>query len=159
MRRPTQIKRKAAGVIQVTALLLLQLYPVLPVFGHFAYPVRHGAVCRMDHHLCGCSLERIANHTCCCFRSIEILRSMLKQQEMKSTPNPGTKRAPRFILPTCGDEPDFISAPLGKIKFLRFAAGPERPDFLLIIYRPVCGNTFRSRSSEPPDPPPKFITT
>ncbi len=163
MYKSTRFKKKAIAVIQVTALLLLQVYSVLPVFGHFVAPVRYGTVCRCDHHLCGCPVDRIASRTCCCFRSGAMGRSMMDHHEMdhhkkESIPESDRERLARFVCPPCGNELDFVPASLEKIKFLRFAAASERPVLLWFFHPSDSGDTFQTRASEPLDPPPKFTT-
>ncbi len=159
MHRSSRITKKAAAVIQVTVLLLLQVYSVLPVFGHFVAPVRHGAVCRGDHRLCGCPLERIANRTCCCFKSSEMAMSRMDHHKMKLMTKSDMNRLVRFVCPACGNQPDFVRNSLEKIKFLRFAACSVRPILLWVFNLTEPGGTFETRSNEPPDPPPKFIAS
>jgi len=157
MNQSSRFKRKATAVIQVTALLLLQVYSVLPVFGHFAAPVRHGAVCHGDHRLCGCPLDRIANRTCCCFKSGAMGKNTMDHHKMESMPESEMERWARFVCPPCGNEPDFVPASLEKIKFLRFAATSERPVLPWVFDLSQSGDTFHTRANEPPDPPPKAI--
>ena len=162
MLQSSRFKKKAIAVIQVAALLLLQVYSVLPAFGHFVPAVRHGAVCRGDHRLCGCPVERIANQTCCCFKSGAMGRNMMDHHKMdhekkESIPESDRERLPRFVCPPCGNEPDFVPASLEKIKFLRFAATSEGPVLLWVSNLLESGGTFKARSNEPPDPPPKFF--
>ena len=158
MYQSSQFKKRAAAVIQVTALLLLQVYSVLPVFGYYIAPVRRAAVCHGDHQLCGCPLERIANRTCCCFKSSEMAMSRIDHHKTESMPNLDMRPSARLSSPSCGSQQDLSSVSLEKIKFLRFEATPERPAFLLVFKLSVSGSTFQTRSNEPPDPPPKFIT-
>lgn len=159
----SQLKRRAVAVVQVVALLLLQVYSVLPVFGHFVSPVSHGPVCRGDHRLCGCPLERIANRTCCCFKSSEMAMNMMdhhmNDHKMDSMSKSEMNRLPRFVCPPCGNQLSFVSANLEKIKFLRLSATPEGPDFPLALNQPISGELFESISKEPPDPPPKAVTS
>ena len=157
MYQSSRFKRKATAGIQVTALLLLQVYSVLPAFGHFVAPVRHGAVCHGDHRLCGCSAERIANRTCCCFKSGAMGMSMMDHHKMESMPESDMERLARFVCPPCGNEPDFVPASFEKIKFLRFAATSEGPLLLWVFNLSQSGDTFPTRANEPPDPPPKSI--
>jgi hypothetical protein len=158
MYQSSQFKKRTAAVIQVTALLLLQVYALLPGLGHFVAPVSHGAVCRGDHRLCGCPVERIANRTCCCFKSSAMAMGMMEHHQMNSMPGPDMNRLARFVCPPCGSQPDFVSVSLEKIKFLRFEAISEEPHFLWVFNLSESGNTFQTRSNEPPDPPPEFIT-
>jgi len=157
MYQSSRFKRRFAAVAQVTALLLLQVYALLPGWGHFVAPVRHGAVCRGDHRLCGCPVERIANRTCCCFKSSEMARNMMEHHKMEVMPKSDIKRLARFVCPPCGNQPDFVSPSLEKIKFLRLEAGSENPYLPLIFNLAESGDTFQTRSNEPPDPPPKSI--
>jgi hypothetical protein len=159
MIQSAQFIRRAAAVTQVTALLFLQIYAALPAFGHFVAPGRAGAVCRGDHRLCGCPLERIANRTCCCFKSSEMAASGMEHHKMESLPVSEIAPLARFVCPPCGAQPNFIFTSLEKIKFLRFAATPEGPDFLVGFNLSLFWNRFQSRSNEPPDPPPKSIAS
>ncbi len=158
MYHSSRFKKRAAAVIQITALLFLQVYALLPGFGHFVAPVSHGAVCRGDHRLCGCPLERIANRTCCCLKSSEMAMNMMDHHKMESMPGSEINRSARLVCPPCGTQSDFVSVSLEKIKFLRFEACSEGPDFLWVFNLLESGDTFQTRSNEPPDPPPDFTT-
>ncbi len=159
MYQSLQFKKRFAAVIQVTALLLLQVYALLPGLGHFVAPASHGAVCLGDHRLCGCPLEKIASRTCCCFKSAEMTGNMLghHKHKMELTPKADMERWPRYVCPPCGNQPDFVSASLEEIKFLRLEAASECPYLLWVFNLAETGDTFRTRSNEPPDPPPKSI--
>jgi hypothetical protein len=60
---------KTAAFIQITALLLLQFYSVAPLFSRNFVSYARVMRCTGDHAKCGCSPERIAAHTCCCYQS------------------------------------------------------------------------------------------
>jgi hypothetical protein len=60
---------KTAAFIQLTALMLLQIYSVAPVFSRNLISYARVMRCTGDHAKCGCSPERIAAHTCCCYQS------------------------------------------------------------------------------------------
>jgi hypothetical protein len=159
MYQSSQFKKRIAAITQVTALLLLQVYALLPGWGHFVAPVRHGAVCRGDHRLCGCPLERIANRTCCCFKSSEMAGNMMEHHKMGLKPRSDMNRLARFVCPPCGNQPDFVSPSLEKIKFLRLDAASEGPYLLWAFNLSESGDTFQTRSNEPPDPPPRSIAS
>lgn len=161
MNKPFRWRKRTEALIQVTALLFLQVYSILPIFGHFVAPIRHNLVCSGDHQICGCPLEKIFNHTCCCFRSAEIIKSSMDYQKEPTKPISRTdlNRLPQFVGPPCGHHQDMSFTSTENIIFLRFAAAPEGPDFLLALIAPTSGDPFRTRSNEPPDPPPKFFTS
>ncbi len=148
-----------ANLIQVAALFFLQVYAALPVFGHMAAPVHHGAVCRGDHRLCGCPLEKIVNQTCCCFQSADMSIDLINHHEMHSAQMPvvNMNRLLRLACLPCGSDPDFEFASLEKIKFLRFTPVLEGSDSFGTFNFPISGGSLQTRSIEPPDPPPKFI--
>jgi len=159
MDKAARLTKRVATLIQVTALLFLQAYSILPVFGDFVAPPRHGAICGGDHQICGCPLEKIANRTCCCFKSGDLAKSLMEQNKSQTRPISAADitRMARFVSPPCGDHPDINIASIEKIIFLRFAATPEGPDFLSALNPAVSGDPLRTRSNEPPDPPPKFF--
>ena len=158
MHKLSGMRNATAALIQVTVLLFLQAYSILPAFGHFVAPVRHGAVCSGDHQTCGCPLEKIANRTCCCFKSADLAKSLMEQNKSQTGSMSGAdiNRMARFVSPPCGDHPDINITSIEKIIFLRFAAAPEGPDFLSALNPAGSGDPLRTRSNEPPDPPPKF---
>jgi hypothetical protein len=151
--------KESTAVIQVTALMLLQLYSIFPAFGHFVAPPKHGAACRGDHRLCGCPLDRIANRTCCCFKSLEMARNLMEHHKKEFMPNSDIKRLARFACPPCGNQSDFISPSLENFKFLRLEAASEAPHLLWLFNLSESGDTYQTRSKEPPDPPPRSITS
>ncbi len=154
----SQFRKRAAAVAQVAAILLLQVYSLLPMFGHFTSAVSHGAVCRGDHRLCGCPPERIVNRTCCCFKSLERTMNLIEHLKIKETiPRSEINRIARYACPPCGKEPDFVPASVQTIKFLRFAATAEGPYLPWVFNIVESGETFQTRSNEPPDPPPKSL--
>ena len=158
MDKAARLRKRVATLIQVTALLFLQAYSILPVFGDFVAPPRHGAICSGDHQICGCPLEKIANRTCGCFKSGDLAKSLMEQNKSQTRPISAADitRMARFVSPPCGDHPDINIASIEKIIFLRSAATPEGPDFLSALNPAVSGDPLRTRSNEPPDPPPKF---
>ncbi len=64
-------KRKArvAAVLQLLALLVLQLALLTPPIAMALAATKPHKVCQGDHTLCGCPPERIAAGTCCCAMS------------------------------------------------------------------------------------------
>lgn len=55
--------------VQLMALLLVQGYFLTPALLKLAKPAVAGKICSGNHQLCGCPPDRIANKTCCCFRT------------------------------------------------------------------------------------------
>jgi hypothetical protein len=159
MNKPSRMTKRTAALFQVSVLLFLQAYSILPVFGHFVAPVRQGLVCRGDHQICGCPLERILNRTCCCFRSAEIIKSLMGQQKDPTKPisKADINRLARLVGPPCGNHQDMSFTTMENIIFLRSVFTPEGPDFHFSLNPPISGDSLRTRSIEPPDPPPKSI--
>lgn len=157
MNKPPQVIKGAAALLQAAILVFLQVYSIFPAFRDFVAPFRHGAVCCGDHRICGCPLEKIVNQTCCCFKSAEIAKSLMDHHKNTTMSKSDINRLARFVSPPCGDQPDLNPPSIEKIIFLRFAATHAGPDFLLALYPPISGDPVRTRSNEPPDPPPKSI--
>ncbi len=61
--------RKLLLSLQLLAVLFLPMSALLPVAAQASAPRSSVHGCFHDHRLCGCSPERIADHTCCCARS------------------------------------------------------------------------------------------
>ncbi len=83
----------------------------------------------------------------------------MDQNKIRSMPGSDINRMLRFVCPPCGNQPDFVPISLEKIKFLRLAAIPEGPDFASLFNLLISEDMFEARSKEPPDPPPKVITS
>ena len=157
--RIRQIKKSTIVGIQLAALLLLQVYSSKPIFGLLIGPNNHSAVCQGDHRLCGCSPEKIANRTCCCFRYKSFPKAchlkMYCECESKSSVKPETSRGPRLVCyPSCGGQPNLITASFER--FLPIKFNPDLFNNLLFYYHLVFREDFQGRSKEPPDPPPKI---
>ncbi len=70
MRHANDHRKKNVGVLlQIAAMVMLLCAPYLPLLAGAASIHAQRGRCFMDHRLCGCSPERIASRTCCCFRN------------------------------------------------------------------------------------------
>ncbi len=78
---------------------------------------------------------------------------------MELKPRSDMNRLARLVCPPCGNQPDFVSASLEKIKFLRLEAASEGPYLLWVFNLSESGDTIQTRSNEPPDPPPRSIAS
>ena len=96
-------KANVGVVIQITAMIMLLCTPHLPILTHaLAVRVQPGH-CFMDHRLCGCSPERIAARTCCCYRNMEPVETPAKHgccDLMAKAHEPPAKAA---VQPGCCD--------------------------------------------------------
>jgi hypothetical protein len=114
--------------------------------------------CSGDCDICGCSPERRANHTCCCWQ--KKLRHQHEQEEANLPPCcRKTKRSAGPIL-TC-------NCPCGSNKTIGLWGGSQNEQ---LPYRfagvvPVCAgeqhlalplDRLADRHGDPPDPPPKL---
>jgi hypothetical protein len=151
-----RIQKGTAVGLQLVALLFLQVYSVKPVFSLLFGPKIQSATCQGDHRLCGCSPERIANQTCCCFRFKSLPKACHLKMHCgsKSAARSETNHWPRLVCyPSCGGQPSFITASFEK--FLPFDSVPKILDGLSLYYHPIPLEGSGSRSKEPPTPPPK----
>ena len=64
-----QGNRKAGVALQLAAMVMLLSAPYWPVLARALDLHARPGQCAMDHRLCGCSPERIASRTCCCFKN------------------------------------------------------------------------------------------
>jgi hypothetical protein len=157
--RKRQLQRKmvfAAGV-QLLALLVLQSYFLVPLCSQFLVSAPHGASCQHDHRLCGCSPERSASRTCCCFQSkpkcCQGKETPAAEALAKPDQRPGR---PILCAIPCGSQPKLVLTSLQEIKFLQFASVPLTAQVSVTNYPALVPGTSPRRFLDPPDPPPKI---
>ncbi len=74
-------RRKRVGVaLQIAAMVMLLCTPHLPLLARALDAHARPGRCAMDHRICGCSPERIASRTCCCFRNMKAAEASVKQR-------------------------------------------------------------------------------
>ncbi|MFZ3209150.1 MAG: hypothetical protein WA140_10000 [Geobacteraceae bacterium] len=166
MRSPLIIKSLA--FLQIFAAILLYLHVFVPSTVRLIRGEGRLQGCFGDHRLCGCSPERIADRTCCCYQS----RSSKPAKPEKPCCHPpndavadhspqtgredaGTDSAPSMRATPCGSL-TFMGISSNDLKFIHPVLARIMPDEScghLLFLQPT---TLQSRFIEPPLPPPKL---
>lgn len=147
--------------VQLVALILLQVPLFLPLAGKVLFSSARGAVCHGDHRLCGCSAERIANHTCCCARSAEAARLAAGQDEQDSDDScchprqRPTSRHSLTMAPCGAASPLFVSS-VQDYLFAQYPGELSLPVTLDLAFFD-CPGTVSTGYFDPPDPPPRML--
>jgi len=158
---------KFGAVLQLAVLLLVQFSAVAPGLArslHHAVAVGH---CCGDHVKCGCSPERIASRTCCCYQNKRMNAFSSEKRSccsMKSCSMEGHSDAaddldrskPAVSSIPCGCDPNYSPVSVENLKFLK-------PYLLHVASVPTFTGqylsmrlSFLSRYTDPPDPPPRL---
>lgn len=143
--------------MQVVAILLLQCYPFAPYMGRKPAQPK----CSGNHAQCGCSPERIASRTCCCFhRKPDCCGKEKGHDGAHVAGRAESPSLPSLSTAPCGGAPKFITASLDKLKFVRPETFLSTPSGCSSLFTYFLRETAPSRFMEPPDPPPKltFLT-
>ncbi len=151
--------RKIALATQIAALLLVQFYGLVPSLSlAFATPHRSG-LCRGNHVECGCSPERIASRTCCCYRHKPSCCDLDNYHGDAPAVARNTPAPPSLGTTPCGSSANFVLPSVEQLKFVlpdSYLATLPGSFFLLLF--PV-KETVSGRVAEPPDPPPKLMNS
>lgn len=179
-------KRHIIGFLMTAIYLLITLSPLAPLAMH-SKRIAHAVTgeCSGDCRVCGCSAERSANHTCCCWQkrlrqhAHEDHDSCESEHHTKvasccsagknagsehhddtATANnkPATKGTPIVITCCpCGSGKHLAFGGTEKTQHLpfRFSNAIPLPQESNLIPEPL-GN-LTSCHNDPPDPPPKLI--
>ena len=135
-----------------TVVVMSPLAPAAMRSAHLAHAFT--GKCSGDCNICGCSLERRAARTCCCWQK--------KLREQAHQPDHCKKKDDfhKVILTCgcpCGGEKQLSVDVSGKFKHLP----AQNQDFLSTLYEsrniqnpPL---SLADRRDEPPDPPPEYI--
>lgn len=148
---------KAALALQIGAILLMQLYSLVPVLTSSLTRPTSVHACRGNHLECGCSPARIASRTCCCYhRQPSCCDRNIPAGERQATQQKSKSSAPCLYSLPCGNGPDFIPKALAELIMII----PERRQLNLPPFSsPIPGLWEKPYLcfNEPPTPPPKFI--
>jgi hypothetical protein len=148
-------RRHLISWLLIALYMVVVMSPLAPAAMRSAY-LAHAFTgkCSGDCNICGCSLERRAARTCCCWQK--------KLREQAHQPDHCKKKdQSRKIMLTCscpcGSEKQLSPDVSGKFKLL-----PARnQDFLSSFYESrYLANPpliLVDRRAEPPDPPPEYI--
>ena len=151
----------AVVAAELMALVFLQLSSLTPYLPRMISSALHPVECRGNHAECGCSPERIASHTCCCYQHFHDCCVQAKNHdeggsETASRAEPTGSRADRVLrVPPCGSG----SKVFGAAPETTDLAPTESPRIAQVLYRSerVDGEVTRllHRLPQPPVPPPR----
>jgi hypothetical protein len=157
MSRQKRIIRSALVALQLVTLLSMELYFLLPIYRNISVSRGHGVVCYHNHRLCGCSPERIANHTCCCAQFERSAPACCAQKhfETKCAAQPVPPRATRFICAApCGGLQESMAVSHETMNFEPYFTVQATPP---VFFSPrQAMSRYATWSSEPLKPPPKL---
>ena len=156
----TRIKshRFAVAIVQLLAIALLQSHFLAPVYRQmFLSQGSTPKECHQDHRLCGCSPERVATKSCCCFRvTPSCCLSEQKDEECQSAQTGERHTRQKVTNSPCGSETVSAALSLDKLKFIF-------PGYSISTSQETSANSFPiltvevpERFLEPPDPPPRL---
>lgn len=159
--------RSIGGVlVQLIALFSLHLGEMAPRVATLARSTVHPMVCRGVHAECGCSPERIASRTCCCYERFFPCCVETRNQAGQTEAHEDLGAEPRedrsahaFSVPSCGGAAkDF--GPAGDTTDLAKSEPPPLPRTKAAAAASPPGFAAPpDRTLEPPDPPPKASLT
>ncbi len=139
-------------------ILVLQIVTVLQA--QWILPVRAPAVSVTPHapadrcattHQCGCPAELTAHHACCCFESSE-------HAEHNDSPKKPVSPFEKLLRAAqCGGDRPAHNAVVASLEFVPGATVQVGPVNVVEILLHPSSETPVSRSSEPPDPPPRSV--
>ena len=158
-------KGKIGVILQIAAMAMLLCTPHLPLLAHALAVHTQAGRCAMDHRICGCSPERIASRTCCCFRNMKHagtsvepghchLQARAHEQPDLDDDTPLTSH--KLSSLPCVLDPQIISHVTSEIKYLRSNQAPLPMRGSAPHKSPPRGDGYLNPSLEPPDPPPKI---
>jgi hypothetical protein len=156
---------KIGAILQIVVMLLLQFSTVAPVLARSLNHRPSVAYCSGDHVKCGCSPERVASRTCCCFQNLHT--KTVKPEKLSCCKMSASKKAEidnsdedrsatAISSMPCGSDPRFDASAAENIKFLHavFLSAVHYHSITLHYY--PHHSSCLSRFLEPPDHPPKF---
>ena len=158
-------KGKVGVTLQIAAMVMLLCMPHLPLLARALAVHAQPGQCAMNHRICGCSPERIASRTCCCFRNMKHAETSVKpgchdlRAKAHEQPEPDDDISPashRLSSLPCGQEPQMISDVTSEMKYLRSARAPLPTNRSAPHNTPPRWDNYLSPSLEPPVPPPKI---
>ena len=157
---------KFGAVLQLVVLLLVQFSAVAP---GLARSLRHAVAvghCCGDHVKCGCSPERVASRTCCCYQNKRLnaapsekrscsMKSCSMEAHSDEVDNLDRSKPAVSSIP-CGCDPNYSPVSVENLKFLKpyllhVASVPTFTGQYLAMRQ-----NYLSRYTDPPDPPPRL---
>lgn len=146
--------QKVALLLQITALLLVQTYPIAPLS-----PSRVSSQTEDEegssHARCGCSAERIASRTCCCFMNPRSCHAGSKKATVAKRGRSGKNLWQIYVCPApCGRPGESYANSLASFKFIRplFTVVPALHS---AVFTSTIRNNHKNITLKPSIPPPE----
>lgn len=144
---------KIVLLVQITALLLLQTYPLAPSSATLR-PSRAGEAGRTWHHRCGCPVERVSSRTCCCFLTHGRCASGKKNAPQRSPT--GKDNSTIYICDVpCGWPAKINTYSSASHEFLGTSFTFTQAA-VSVLATPAAQKTLKEIFSQPPVPPPEI---
>ena len=150
----------------IPALVLVVLYTMIVVSPLAPLAMRSAAVahfitgeCASDCSICGCSTERSANHTCCCWlKKLQAGHDDDQDQPECCKKSPTDKKNTKAFISTrpcsSGNTATLVGSANGDVFPYRFSKiNPIVLESTVLVRYPDCRSDW---PGEPPDPPPKI---
>ena len=143
-------------IVIYTMIIMSPLAPVALKSPRVAHAVT--GECAGNCDICGCSAERRANHTCCCWQKKLKHQHDLAQTKLSECCK--KKKRQKMIMFTCNCPCGSSNAPVlpgtenSELLPYRFSEGAIALDEDALL--PSYGNLLTDRYVIPPDPPPKL---
>jgi len=153
---------KFGAMLLLAVLLLVQFSAVAPGLArafHLQTAVCH---CCGNHAMCGCSAEKIASRTCCCYLnkrksvSSEKPSCCAQSDAVENHADDLDRSTPAYSSIPCGCDPHYSPVSVENLKFLK-------PYTLYAASVPVFTRRYLplhlrclTRYTDPPDPPPRL---
>jgi|GEM_PF-2845618 len=146
---------------QFIAILLLQSYFLLPLYRQAFVPQGFAVKCLHDHQLCGCAPSRIAEKSCCCFRDTPSCCKPDNHNDDEHSQSAQTReRAPHSLINApCGGYSGFSLLSPDNLTFLHADNLATSISFERETHPRPRDLSCISQAPEPPDPPPRLVTT
>jgi hypothetical protein len=150
--------RSIVALILAAIYMLIVMRPLAPLAMQ-SRDIKHPAItgqCSGDCAVCGCSPERSASHTCCCWQ--KKLREKRKAERQKACCLGKVKKAVYELSCDCPCNENSLPGMNGtasneQIPY-HFTTNLDYKSVEDIL--PGCRNRLKDRPGDPPDPPPKL---
>jgi hypothetical protein len=147
-------------------MLMLQLSSVAPGYARLLHDHVEAIHCTGDHAKCGCTHERIASHTCCCYQNHLIIvgapvkhsccTKTVAQETAVANENDEDRSEPAYRSIPCGSDSRFVVIAAENLKFLQPGLLGIPAIITLTQQHLLLDVSYLSRALSPPDQPPKI---
>ncbi|NVN89244.1 MAG: hypothetical protein HXX11_01460 [Desulfuromonadales bacterium] len=152
--------RSITALLMTVIYLLITLLPLAPLAMH-SKSVAHAVTgqCSGDCDICGCSPERRASHTCCCWLN-KLKKNHAHLDDKKNVPSCCKNKPPRKVVELtcncpCGSNKLFSLWGAEQNQHVPFRYSVSTPLPRVQLHTHPSPECLTSLHGEPPDPPPK----